>query len=185
MANRSAFSQRVAAIRNQVVPAKLRKAQLPSVSSPITNESLRANAILTGLEPHEIDALLERGELVELKLRDVIYRPDEQINDAFFPVDCVLSVVTQMTDGHQIEIGTIGREGVSGIPLCWAPPRRRTNHTSARMNVPRTCAGLGLPPPHTPSRFSAQAAVLSAISLRPLMRSIVPLCRGDLPARGL
>jgi len=52
-----------------------------------------------------------------LKLRQPIYQPHEPIEHVFFPIDCVISVVTRMKDGHQIEIGTIGREGVSAIPL--------------------------------------------------------------------
>jgi len=36
---------------------------------------------------------------------------------AFFPTDCVLSVVSEMADGEAIEVGTVGREGTSAIPL--------------------------------------------------------------------
>lgn len=49
--------------------------------------------------------------------RFVIYRAGEPIREVFFPIDCVLSVVTRMRDGGEIEVGTIGREGTSGIPL--------------------------------------------------------------------
>ncbi|MDQ2857116.1 MAG: Crp/Fnr family transcriptional regulator [Candidatus Eremiobacteraeota bacterium] len=82
-----------------------------------TAEALRLNAILTGLEGPEVDALVASGELVSLPLRYEIYRPDEPIEHVYFPIDCVLSVVTRMKDGSQIEVGTIGREGISAIPL--------------------------------------------------------------------
>ena len=61
--------------------------------------------------------MLDHGVLMTLPLRHQIYRPDERIKDVFFPLDCVLSIVTRMKDGSQIEVGTIGREGVSAIPL--------------------------------------------------------------------
>ena len=64
-----------------------------------------------------MDAVAASGTLSKLAVRHQIYRPDEPINVVYFPIDCVLSVVTRMKDGNQIEVGTIGREGVSAIPL--------------------------------------------------------------------
>lgn len=83
----------------------------------VTRESAASNAILTSLDEPEIQALLELGTLFALPVRHQIYRPDERIKDVFFPLDCVISIVTRMQDGSQIEVGTIGREGVSAIPL--------------------------------------------------------------------
>ncbi len=83
----------------------------------ITREVVRNNAILTSLDEPEVEAVLDRGTLVALPVRHQIYRPDELIKDVFFPLDCVLSIVSRMKDGSQIEVGTIGREGVSAIPL--------------------------------------------------------------------
>lgn len=78
---------------------------------------LRHNAILAGLATREASAVLNGGALLDLPVRYPIYEPNVRIEDVYFPIDCVLSVVTRMKDGGQIEIGTIGREGVSGIPL--------------------------------------------------------------------
>lgn len=89
----------------------------PGPARSVTRASLRLNAILTNLEGSEAEAILSEGSLVALAVRDQIYRPNERIKDVFFPLDCVLSVVTRMMDGSQIEVGTIGREGVSAIPL--------------------------------------------------------------------
>ena len=61
--------------------------------------------------------MIEVGELVEMPTRFGVYGADEAIRQVYFPIDCVLSVVTQMTNGEAIEVGTIGREGTSGIPL--------------------------------------------------------------------
>jgi CRP-like cAMP-binding protein len=90
---------------------------ISSSRAAISAEALHQNAILIGLDAPQIHIVTANGTLVHLKVRDQIYQPDERINDVFFPIDCVLSVVTRMKDGHQIEIGTIGREGVSAIPL--------------------------------------------------------------------
>ena len=83
----------------------------------IERKSLSQNAILSGLDESLKAIVIENGELVNLALREQIYKPNETIDKVFFPVDCVLSVVTQMKDGTQIEVGTIGREGLSAVPL--------------------------------------------------------------------
>ena len=83
----------------------------------MTPELLESNAILNALEPQARVMVTERAELVDLAVRDTIYQPHETIHDVFFPFDCVLSIVSRMKDGNAIEIGTVGREGCSGIPL--------------------------------------------------------------------
>ncbi|HEY5258696.1 MAG TPA: Crp/Fnr family transcriptional regulator [Candidatus Baltobacteraceae bacterium] len=97
------------------------KRRKPRPSAPesreVTLESLRQNAILAGLAGADAQSLVERGSIVDLPLRAQIYEPNERISRVYFPLDCVLSVVTRMKDGSQIEVGTIGREGTSAIPL--------------------------------------------------------------------
>jgi CRP-like cAMP-binding protein len=84
---------------------------------PLTAALLAQNAILSGLGEPGIAAVLEHGQLVELALRENIYEPEQTIRHVYFPIECVLSVVTRMRDGNQIEVGTIGREGMSAFPL--------------------------------------------------------------------
>src|ERR1700734_464107 len=79
--------------------------------------SLRQNAILVALGEESVAQVLRRGAFVQLALRQQIYESEQPIHDVYFPLDCVLSVVARMVDGSQIEIGTIGREGMSAFPL--------------------------------------------------------------------
>ena len=83
----------------------------------IERDVLAQNAILAGLDEPLSSVVAAQGELVSLSLREHVYEPNERIEKVYFPIDCVLSVVTQMKDGTQIEVGTIGREGLSAIPL--------------------------------------------------------------------
>lgn len=79
---------------------------------------LRQNGILAGLSEKLLASIgAEGGELVRVKLRQKIYEPEQPIDLVYFPLTAVISVVTRMQDGGMIEIGTIGREGTSGIPL--------------------------------------------------------------------
>jgi CRP-like cAMP-binding protein len=89
----------------------------PRIGEPIDLSSLRQNAILNALADSSIATVLERGTLESLKLRQPIYDSEQQIHDVHFPIDCVLSIVARMRDGTEIEVGTIGREGMSALPL--------------------------------------------------------------------
>lgn len=83
----------------------------------LTPELLGKNSILAGLDDSGASSMMRNGELVSLALRDKIYEPEKPIRDVYFPLDSVLSIVTRMQDGNQIEVGTIGREGMSAFPL--------------------------------------------------------------------
>lgn len=73
--------------------------------------------MLAGLQEPEATAVTKGGSVVDLKAKHQIYRPHLPIRDVFFPIDCVFSVVTRMKGGKQVEIGTVGREGTTGVPL--------------------------------------------------------------------
>jgi CRP-like cAMP-binding protein len=81
------------------------------------NGVFAGNAILASLKGKDKTLALKAGEIVDFKLRQNVYQPEEQINEAYFPLGAILSVVARMKDGAMIEIGTIGREGMSAIPL--------------------------------------------------------------------
>ena len=109
----SSGSARLHSIRN---PDAL-KALKASHMYTLTPAVLKENAILAGLSHPMIAEVLERGKLVELRTPQQIYEAGREIREVYFPIDAVLSVVTQMRDGGSIEVGTVGREGVSAIPL--------------------------------------------------------------------
>ena len=84
---------------------------------PLTRVILKENAILTGLNDAAAAEVLEKGRLVDLTTPQQIYEAAREIEEVYFPIDSVLSVVANMRDGGSIEVGTVGREGVSAIPL--------------------------------------------------------------------
>jgi len=77
----------------------------------------RDNAILSSLKGKERTFALQGGEVIDFKVRQSVYEPEKRINEAYFPLGAILSVVARMKDGAMIEIGTIGREGTSALPL--------------------------------------------------------------------
>jgi CRP-like cAMP-binding protein len=83
----------------------------------MTPELLKQNLLLGHLTGPDADSVLKNGKLVHLPLRQKIYDANAEINSVYFPLSCVLSVVAEMKDGGMIEVGTVGYEGVSAIPL--------------------------------------------------------------------
>jgi CRP-like cAMP-binding protein len=73
--------------------------------------------LLDKLPEPDYHTISEHLELVDLPLRASIYERDEIVEHAYFPINCVLSLVAQMSDGQSVEVATIGNEGVAGLPL--------------------------------------------------------------------
>lgn len=83
----------------------------------LTPKLLRCNYILASLKGADLASVLKEGQTVDLRVRHVIYEANQRIAQAIFPIDAVLSVVTTMREGGAIEVGTIGREGTSALPI--------------------------------------------------------------------
>jgi CRP-like cAMP-binding protein len=65
----------------------------------------------------ERERLLPGLERVPLLLGDVIYEADERIRHVYFPTSGVISLLCTTDDGASIEAGTVGMEGMAGIPV--------------------------------------------------------------------
>jgi hypothetical protein len=74
-------------------------------------------ALLARLPPDEYRRLLPDLERVRLDAKQVLYGPGEPIAAVWFPVDCVVSLLTVLADGAAVETGLVGREGVVRLPL--------------------------------------------------------------------
>lgn len=76
-----------------------------------------ANSLLAALSDEERRLLLPRLEPVMLAFGEVLYHPGAPIEYVYFPIDAMVSLLTQ-AEGHQaLEVGLVGREGMLGTPL--------------------------------------------------------------------
>ena len=75
------------------------------------------NRLLACLPEKDLSRLEGHFERVSLSHGQHVIIPDEPITDIYFPLTCLLSLVTILEDGSTVESGTIGREGMSGIPV--------------------------------------------------------------------
>ncbi len=75
------------------------------------------NRLLDLLPADEQRKLLPQLHRVSLDAKFVLYEARAPIDLVYFPITCVLSAVTIMSDGAAIEVATVGNEGLSGLPL--------------------------------------------------------------------
>ena len=78
---------------------------------------LLGNRVLDALPAPELALMRPHLERVTLKTHDIVYALGETLDRVYFPSGAVLSVLTVMNDGASVEIGTFGREGLSGAQL--------------------------------------------------------------------
>jgi CRP-like cAMP-binding protein len=75
------------------------------------------NRLLASLSPEDFDLLAPHLEPVALGLRKHLERPNRRIEDVYFPESGFASVVAVQPAGKQVEVGLIGREGMTGLPI--------------------------------------------------------------------
>lgn len=77
----------------------------------------RRNRLLDLLSDSDFELLHPHFIEVELPLRMPLAEPDKPIENVWFLVEGVASLVNTMVSGDSSEVGTIGNEGVVGIPV--------------------------------------------------------------------
>src|ERR1700733_5499798 len=76
-----------------------------------------SNRLPSSLSTSDFDLLAPHLEAVTLGLRKVLKKPNKKIEAVYFPETGFASVVAVQRNGKQVEIGLIGREGMTGLPI--------------------------------------------------------------------
>jgi CRP-like cAMP-binding protein len=71
------------------------------------------NKLLTALPRSDYEALMVAGEVVDLRLKDILHEPDDEARYVYFPLSGVISLLTVLEDGSAVEIATVGSEGMA------------------------------------------------------------------------
>ena len=75
------------------------------------------NRLLASLSTDDFDLLAPHLESVTLGLRKNLERPNRRIDAVYFPEAGFASVVAVQSNGKEVEVGLIGREGMTGLPI--------------------------------------------------------------------
>jgi UDP-N-acetylglucosamine 2-epimerase len=73
-----------------------------------------ANSLLARMDAPSRDHLLLQAELVELEAGDPLGRAGQTLTHVYFPIDCMISVLSRPIEGRRFEVGLIGFEGMLG-----------------------------------------------------------------------
>ena len=75
------------------------------------------NGLLAALSAADCKRLANDLELVPLTLGQILYESGQTMSHAYFPLDCIVSLLYVMKNGESAEIAIVGNEGMIGFPL--------------------------------------------------------------------
>src|ERR1700694_5274133 len=78
----------------------------------------RTNRLLLLLSDHDYERLRSHLSVVVFDYRKSLYEASRPIEHVYFPIDGVASLVITTAEGAGAEVGTIGNEGLVGLPIC-------------------------------------------------------------------
>jgi hypothetical protein len=73
--------------------------------------------VLATIPPREYKRLQLHLEPVTLEFGQVLYNPGKPIRHVYFPVDCLISLLTAVDKRRTLEVGMVGSEGMAGMPF--------------------------------------------------------------------
>jgi CRP-like cAMP-binding protein len=78
----------------------------------------RTNRLLSLLSNDDYERLRTHLSPVAFDYRKSLYEAGRPIEHVYFPIDGVASLVVTTAEGASAEVGTIGSEGMVGLPIC-------------------------------------------------------------------
>lgn len=69
------------------------------------------------LSPSEREKLCNMMDRIKTRRGDVLFKPNEPISHIHFPLSGLISVIVEMEEGGIAEVGTVGNEGMAGVPV--------------------------------------------------------------------
>ncbi len=75
------------------------------------------NRILAALPKEEYERLLPKLKKVGMEFHQPLFEPNQRIEYVYFPNTAVVSLLNVMENGETAEVGTVGYEGIVGLPV--------------------------------------------------------------------
>jgi CRP-like cAMP-binding protein len=76
-----------------------------------------SNRVLASIPPKEYERLRSLLEPVTLSFGQLLYQPGGEINYVYFPLNCLISLLTAVDKRRTLEVGMVGNEGMAGMPF--------------------------------------------------------------------
>ncbi len=84
---------------------------------PVVTPDPTQNHLIAALPLDVQERLLPNLEYIHLPLGKVLYESGDTLRHAYFPTDCIISLLYVMEDGASAEISVVGNEGILGTAL--------------------------------------------------------------------
>ena len=88
----------------------------PAVRGVLPHVPRTGNRLLNALAPRDFERLRPHLERGQVELYHVLAKQGGAFTHVHFPESCVISLVSRMANGSGVEAGTIGNEGMAGLP---------------------------------------------------------------------
>jgi CRP-like cAMP-binding protein len=99
----------------------------------------RTNRLLLLLSDIDYERLRSHLSHVDFDYKKSLYEASRPIKQVYFPINGVASLVITTSDGASAEVGTIGSEGMVGLPIVFGD---RIAPSSMYVQVPGTALGM-------------------------------------------
>lgn len=76
-----------------------------------------ANQLLAALPPADFARLAPALVAVDLAVYQTLFRAEEEVEAAYFVETGTISMLAHLEDGHLVEIGMVGSDGMAGLPF--------------------------------------------------------------------
>ena len=84
---------------------------------PAPRQLVTANHLLAAVPRKACQRMLAGLDPVELNYGQVLYEPNGPIRYVYFPIDCLVSLLTAVDKRRTLEVGMVGNEGMVGMPM--------------------------------------------------------------------
>jgi CRP-like cAMP-binding protein len=81
------------------------------------DRSALSNRILACIPDRDYQRLKRQLEPVTLRFGQVLYEPGKAIHYVYFPINCLVSLLTSVERQRTLEVGMVGNEGMAGMPF--------------------------------------------------------------------
>lgn len=75
------------------------------------------NRLLASLPDRDCARLLPQLEILTLFAKESVYESNEEINYVYFPLDCIVVLISSVDPKATVEVGLIGNEGMAGATI--------------------------------------------------------------------
>ena len=75
------------------------------------------NQLLAALPEKERSRLIPQLEILTLFAKETLYEAADELNYVYFPLDCIVVLISSVESKATVEVGLIGNEGLVGAPI--------------------------------------------------------------------